>query len=362
MVHGNSILTSEDKYNLISKNSAEGIIIIDETGTIDEWNGFMESRTKYSKSEISGRKIWDVQFDLLTKDYKDRYPVEALHKIWMNFINGLKDNEVITKEGQFISKNKDIVLTEDIICQIKLYGKSYLYVIQRDRPKQDTDPKDVLISIISHELRSLISSLIDFSKIFNSDKIRIDKISKLVKQAISISEHSSKLLDNYSLWQKNLTGNLAFKPKRIILNSFIKEVFKEHSQLAAKKNIVTSFLPERNIICYADEYMLKTILSNLIHNSLKFTDSGGIINVDAVSLQDKIKIIVSDNGTGINDSARKKLFHITYENNGEEGYGFGLVLCKDFVEKHGGKIWYDSIEEKGSTFYFTLPNKLSAVF
>lgn len=96
----------------------------------------MESRTNYSKSEISGRKIWDVQFNLLTKEYKEKYPLETLQKIWINFIIGLKDNEVIVKEGQFISKNKKLVLTEDIVCRIKLYGKNYLYVIQRDRTKQ----------------------------------------------------------------------------------------------------------------------------------------------------------------------------------------------------------------------------------
>lgn len=163
------------------------------------------------------------------------------------------------------------------------------------------------------------------------------------------------MLDNYSFWLRNQTGNLSFKPKKNNLNSIVEEVFKEHQIFAAKKKIGLNYLPVLSTICYADENMLKIILNNLIHNSIKFTNPGGKVDVDAVILQDKIKIIVTDNGIGINEITRNKLFHIKNESNGEEGFGLGLVLCKAFVEKHGGKIWYDSMPDEGATFFFTMP-------
>ena len=106
--------------------------------------------------------------------------------------------------------------------------------------------------------------------------------------------------------------------------------------------------------------MLKTVLRNLISNAIKFTKSGGDVNVFVISKHNKVEISISDNGVGINDETRKKLFDASinltsWGTANEKGSGLGLVLCKEFVEKLGGNIWVESEEGKGSDFKFTLP-------
>jgi signal transduction histidine kinase len=108
--------------------------------------------------------------------------------------------------------------------------------------------------------------------------------------------------------------------------------------------------------------MLKTVLRNLTSNAIKFTNSGGTINISAVQTPSTITISVSDNGVGISQDMIAKLFELgqVQSTNGtanEKGTGFGLLLCKEFVEKHNGNIWVESAEGKGTTFTFTIPNK-----
>lgn len=111
---------------------------------------------------------------------------------------------------------------------------------------------------------------------------------------------------------------------------------------------------------YADENMLKTVLRNLVANGIKFTDTNGKIDIYTVHKQNFIEITVSDNGVGMNDEILDKLFKIdkNVTDNGtanEKGSGLGLILCKEFVDRHGGRIWIESLAGKGSAFKFSLP-------
>ena len=106
--------------------------------------------------------------------------------------------------------------------------------------------------------------------------------------------------------------------------------------------------------------MLKTIIRNLISNAIKYTHRGGEVEITAEALPDEIRISVKDNGVGISSENREKLFIIGSDltlrgTDNEKGTGLGLLLCHDFVEKHGGKIWVESEVGKGSTFTFSLP-------
>lgn len=356
-------MTGAEKFNIISKNSVEGIIIINDTGSIEEWNDYMVDKTKFSKAEILGRKIWDVQYSMLIKEWKKTYPVEYLRKTWMGYIQNLKENEFITKEGQFIAWNKELILTEDIICRITLQGKKFLYVIQRNRgQRRKIDREDVMASIISFELRSLISSLLDFSGFFTKEsrRLNIDKLLNFIRQVISSSEHTIKLLQNFSVFLSVQDGRIEFNPVKIDLNPVIEDVLKEYKAYATSKNIVLNYLPTAEILCTVDINAFKIILGCLIDNAIKFTNKDGHVDISASVNQDFLEIRIRDDGIGIDNETKKKLFLSvsdvsTSGTNEEEGSGLGLILCKNLVEKHAGKIWVESEINTGSTFIFTIP-------
>ena len=127
-----------------------------------------------------------------------------------------------------------------------------------------------------------------------------------------------------------------------------------------QKNITVYNNIPKDIKINADKNMTATILRNLISNAVKYTHPGGEINISSQSLTDKLIFCVSDNGIGIKPEALDRLFKIgeSYTQKGtknEEGTGLGLILCKEFIEKHGGKIWIESEVGKGSKFYFYFP-------
>ena len=131
-------------------------------------------------------------------------------------------------------------------------------------------------------------------------------------------------------------------------------------QAAIQKNIVLVSNVGKNLIIDADENMLKNILRNLISNAIKFTPKNGRIEVNAEEKEFGFEISVTDNGVGIKPGNIEKLFKIetsftTRGTENEKGTGLGLLLCKEFIEKHGCNIWVESEEGIGSTFYFTLP-------
>jgi signal transduction histidine kinase len=362
MVQGIPILTGAEKFDIISKSSVEGVIIINDTGSIEEWNDYMVEKTRYSKAEICGRKIWDVQYGMMTEEWQKTYPQESLQKIWMNFIHDLKENEIIIKEGQFLAWNKDLILTEDIICLIKSQARNYLHVIQRERCRRRKIEYDVLSSIMSIELKSMISSMLDFSGFFakESRRLNIDKLMNFAREVLASSKHRIKLIENYSVFLSFQNGNLGFNPVKVKLNPLIEDVIGLYRSQANNKNIGLNFHSSSEITCTADINLLKHIISNLVDNALKFTHEHGSVDVYTAVKHDFVEIKIKDDGVGIDHDTMGKLFlsdlnASTLGTAGEEGTGLGLMLCRKLVEKHGGKIWVESETDRGSTFSFIIP-------
>ncbi|NOQ25676.1 MAG: PAS domain S-box protein [Bacteroidales bacterium] len=226
--------------------------------------------------------------------------------------------------------------------------------------------KDKLFSIIAHDLRTPFNSILGFSELLigNVKDFEIAKSEKYIGLINSSTKDSLILLENLLKWAQSQTGQIKFKQKRIILSSIIREIIELSNSIAIVKDISLVHNYSDEIEVYADENMLKTVLRNLISNAIKFTKTGGNINISLISEQNQVEISISDNGVGINEETLKKLFdnstNITSRGTAnEKGSGLGLVLCKEFVEKHGGKIWVESEVGKGSDFKFTLPSKKS---
>lgn len=222
--------------------------------------------------------------------------------------------------------------------------------------------KDKLFSIIAHDLRSPFNNIIGFSDLLlnNKTKISTEQSKKYVNLINSSATNTLSLLDNLLNWAKLQTGQIYFKPEEQTLSSIVKEVFTHLNSIANEKNITLNYSESEQTIVFADHYMILTILRNLISNAIKFTNPYGKIDINAAQVDKFIQIAVSDNGVGIDTETQKKLFDLASNEStsgtaNEKGTGLGLVLCKDCVEKHGGRIWVKSNLGAGSTFKFSLP-------
>lgn len=169
------------------------------------------------------------------------------------------------------------------------------------------------------------------------------------------------LLTNLLEWSRSQTGRIEFSPEYIEMVSLVNEITELLGDSVRQKSItILSKLP-RNVLAFADKAMISTVLRNLVSNAIKFTHPEGQITFSVEFKPEGLLFSVSDNGIGIKEETLGKLFRIeeTYSTRGtqnERGTGLGLILCKEFVEKHGGRIWAESELGKGSRFCFTIPN------
>jgi two-component system, sensor histidine kinase and response regulator len=162
------------------------------------------------------------------------------------------------------------------------------------------------------------------------------------------------------MWAKMQQGKVSFKPQNLNFTAICRDTLEILNQAAGAKNISINCLAAEPLNVFADNEMLKTVMRNLVSNAIKFTHNGGAIIINAVQDTQNVIISVSDNGVGIPPENLAKLFDIsqvlTTKGTAEEtGTGLGLLLCKEFVERHDGNIWAKGEAGKGATFYFTLP-------
>jgi signal transduction histidine kinase/ligand-binding sensor domain-containing protein len=226
--------------------------------------------------------------------------------------------------------------------------------------------KDKFFSIIAHDLKNPFSSIIGFSEMLK-EEINSNDLSTAGKYATQINTsavQTFRLLENLLEWANSQHGKISFKPQAINLEDILNEEFLTLKDATNGKNIeLTSSVPEK-LVVFADRNMIKTILRNLISNAIKFTYKNGKIDVKAIEHDNEVEIAVSDNGIGMTKDTILKLFRIdanlsTRGTENENGTGLGLFLCKEFVEKHGGKIWVESESGKGSVFKLILPSAIS---
>jgi signal transduction histidine kinase len=222
--------------------------------------------------------------------------------------------------------------------------------------------KDKFFSIIAHDLKNPFNTIIGFSDMMK-ESIRLNDPATFYEYTEMINTsaiQTLRLLDNLLEWANSQRGKLTFTPVQVNLKELVKDEFGMLDDMATGKNIELKNNIDDSITVAADKNMLKTILRNLITNAVKFTHKDGRVEVDAIIYPMQLEVTVSDNGIGMSKVTMSRLFRIdanlsTRGTENERGTGLGLFLCKEFVEKHGGKIWVVSEENKGSVFHFTLP-------
>jgi len=224
--------------------------------------------------------------------------------------------------------------------------------------------KDRILSIIGHDLRNPFNAISGFTEIL-LEEFRIlppETTETYLNYILNSSNNASTLLTNLLDWSRIQTGSITFDPVRQNLFLVTRETFNFIEGAALKKNIIIQLQIDPEVYVEADENMLKTILRNLLSNAIKFTCENGIIIISS-SVTDCVEVSVSDSGVGIPEEKIPLLFNIdtnksTKGTSRESGTGLGLILCKEFVEKHQGKIWVESQIGIGSQFKFTLPLSL----
>lgn len=255
-----------------------------------------------------------------------------------------------------------VVVVMTLIAVSIIYKMSLTRKVDSEKLIKINKMKDTLIRLIAHDLKTPFTVIFGYTDILRQDFNKLDDEEKLtyLDSIRRASYLSVQLLENLTMWSKSYADKLPINRTDINIGDAIKENIYLLEPTASNKNIKLSTDIGENITCYADENMIKTVLRNLITNAIKFTNEGGYVKISGEKIGREIKVIVEDNGIGIDETVKAALFNldefVSAEGTaGERGSGFGLVLCKEFVEKNGGKIWVESEVGKGSKFMFTVP-------
>jgi PAS domain S-box-containing protein len=223
--------------------------------------------------------------------------------------------------------------------------------------------KDKFFSILAHDLKGPLSAFLGATQIL-AEEIQNMTLEEIKEITVSMKESASNiygLLENLLEWSRLKRGMMDFNPEAFNVKQKISACTEVLSESARKKEIKINYSLPEDLTIYADSHMFETIIRNLVSNAIKFTPKCGEISVSAtVTLDNNVNIKICDTGIGMNKELINKLFLINERTNrkgteGEPSTGLGLLLCKEFIEKHGGKIRVESEEGKGSTFSFTLP-------
>lgn len=228
--------------------------------------------------------------------------------------------------------------------------------------RQLNNTKDKFFSIIAHDLRNPFITILGFTDLLLTDYKELDEseIIFYLEEMKKSAEISHNLLQNLLQWSRSQTGRIEFNPTKILLKNLVNVNLELLQPTATNKEIQIKSEVVDDIYVQADEDMLNTIIRNLITNAIKFTPKGGTITIAAKEVGKYAEISVEDTGVGMSEATMANLFrldttHSTLGTNQEAGTGLGLILCKEFVEKHDGKIWVESKLGVGSKFIFYLP-------
>ena len=287
------------------------------------------------------------------------------------FLTALNSTADIVKGFQvgandFISKpfNKEELIIR-VTHQISLVAAKRLILSKTEELQRTIAGRDKLYSVIAHDLRSPMGSIkmVLNMLILNlpSEKIGAEMY-ELLTMANQTTEDVFSLLDNLLKWTKSQIGKLNVVYQDVDLVEVTDGVIEIFSMVASLKKIRIREMKPEKMMVNADIDMLKTVVRNLLSNAIKFSKENSEVLVKMEEVDGMAVVIVQDHGCGISEEGQKKLLHTdthfsTFGTNNEEGSGLGLLLCKDFVVKNGGKLWFTSKEGEGSIFSFSIPVK-----
>ncbi|PJB59484.1 MAG: hypothetical protein CO098_03185 [Bacteroidetes bacterium CG_4_9_14_3_um_filter_41_19] len=371
---------SEANYMLLSKqfeailDHIPGLIFYKDTkNNFMRVNKYLAQLHGKSKEELEGKNL----SDLYPKEDADNYYQDDLAVInsglaRMNIIEPLETKNgvkwVSTSKIPFVNTNGETIgvigmsidITERKLAEQKIELKN-------EELEKSNAVKDKFLSIIAHDLKSPFNSIVGYcdllvERVQEEDYDGIGKFAEIISQS---SHRAVNLLMNLMEWAQSQTGRMEFNPEHFEMKSLINEMEFLFEDIAIQKNIILNKVLPITSPVFADKAMIGTVLRNLIANAIKFTEPGGKIMISAEVKRNGLTVSVADSGIGIPKNRIETLFSIdesysTPGTNNEKGTGLGLILCKEFIEKHGGRIWVESNRDgssgkKGTSFHFTIP-------
>lgn len=356
-----------DAYLLLVDDSLENLNVL---GSILMANKYKISLARDGASAL--KILEEIKVDLILLDIMmpdmDGYEVcsrikqnPVLSDIPVIFISALNESKDIIKG--FDAGGVDYITkpfkAEEVVARVGTHVK--LKKQNAELKKLNAD-KDLFISILAHDLRSPFHNLISLTELLKSNlpKFNTIEIDSKLNVILDFSLNLYKLLEDTLLFAKSQSNRLAFNPEKLNLSKIYAEVMDKHKLSCEDKQLVVNKSLHKQDVVFADAFLLKVILDNLIANAIKFSHKGGVLNISSVETDNEILIEIADTGVGIKPLILSRLFDITtfYSTRGtanEKGTGLGLILCKELVEKHGGNINVESEPNKGSKFRFSLP-------
>ena len=349
--------------------------------TVFKWKATPEAPTEYvSPNVIATLGFSPEEFLSNSVNFKQLIHPDDRQRI-SNEVRNKIDSGIFIYEQQYRIKNKSgsyrwyfdftRVITDDEGKIISFHGYLFDNTAQKEadealvRSEQElrktNKMKDKFFSILSHDLRSPFQGLIGMANILaDDDELTNEERKEFTQKLYEVLKTQFNFIDGLLTWNRAQRGAIEFNPSLNDISSLITETVSLLSNgIENKKLDLFCDLPEKNLFNF-DRNMIATVVRNLISNAIKFTRRGGKIKIALQDSPDSISFIIQDTGVGIKEDELKKLwgvenYYSTKGTDGEGGTGLGLILCKDFVEKHGGKISVESEVDKGSIFTFTLP-------
>lgn len=328
----------------------------------------------YKYSLRNNFEFWSNPVEIIGKRVEEIFPNSAANLILNAIKKTFSDEELQTVEFSmefsgksayfeariiYSSPDRALILLRDITTQKN--AEADLRRLTEDLESANNE-KDKFFSLIAHDLRTPLVGLTGYAEILSQDidELSTEEIKQYSNSIVEISRQTIKFLSNLLEWSRLQTGKIQYMPNDVSINLTVESIFQLLKSNAAKKEItlINQTIPEH--IVYADENMIYSVLNNLISNSIKFTNIGGVIIVSTKEEGDKIITSVKDNGIGMDDDQMKNLFALnkSFTTPGtakEKGTGLGIILCRDFINKNFGKLWVESKVGEGTTFSFSLP-------
>ena len=358
---------SEIYTRTILDNMGDAIFVKDEHSKLILVNDSFCELFGLSREEIIGRtlaeQVSDEERELFLQIDRQVLAdgIENINEETLT-LRGGEQQIISTRKSRFVDANNEKYII-GAIRDITASKKAERALQESEKQLRELNAtKDKLFSIIGHDLRSPFNNILSLTELLrNSENNSNPETLELYLSMInSTSKSTLKLLENLLEWSHSQTGQINLKSEKVNVMALIVEVQELAQNIAKTKNVILQEPNLQPIEIFSDAKVLKTILRNLLSNAIKFTKSGGKIAISVIEKNNDVEFVVSDTGVGMSNQVSQKLFNIATNMSlpgtaNEQGSGFGLILCKEFVEKLGGKIWVESQLGKGSDFKFTVP-------